>query len=356
MTAAFIPQAMRLKQARVEAKLTQGQLAELSGVDQSNISKIEHSKQNATTETFDRLISAITDHLGHSPVTLDAIDGVIGVVGRTQGKLVTVDPMAAPRAKDWMAEGFLARRYVTVLSGQEGAGKSYAAQTLVTALVRGDSQALGMNTPGVPLRALVVDAENIMVVDDDIDGTLALERFQTLGITSDNCHRLTITGAQGFDLDTDADALDAAVGDIKANSGLDVVVLDTLMSLTSLSDTNNDGMHRLLTKLNRLAMRHDVAVLLIHHMTKAGDKYSGAKAIGSTVAAVFTFARVIYKDPETGKKAQHPTLRFLSVYKQRIAPEPATLMLQVGPNGVTVPNSKIADEWSSELDDEGDDE
>jgi XRE family transcriptional regulator, regulator of sulfur utilization len=56
----------RLLQQRLAAGLTQKQLASASGVDQADISRIEHGENNPTTETLD----ALARPLG---VTLDLV-------------------------------------------------------------------------------------------------------------------------------------------------------------------------------------------------------------------------------------------------------------------------------------------
>lgn len=351
MTTAFLPMAERVKMARVEAKLTQGQVAELTGIDQANISRIERGK-GANNATCDRILNAITEYLGHTPVTLEALDGVIGVVGRTQGRLVLVDPMAEPKPIEWLAEGFLARRYVTMIAGQEGAGKSAVTQTLAVALSTGKREAIGMRLPGKICRGLILDAENVMVVEgEEPDGSLAQSRLQSFGLTDENASNLTIGGAAGFDLDKDSAALDGILSDL---GDIDYLVLDSFTSLWFGNENNVDDVRRVLNKLNKLAVKHNVGILLIHHTNKDGDAYRGTTAIGATIAAVFTFARVTLKSPETGKKEQHPTLRFLNTYKMRIAAETGGRMCIVSENGSiqSAQPTDLPDDYDTEEDGE----
>lgn len=351
-TAKHITYGARIRAARGEAKLTQSELAALSGVPQSNLSKIESEKQGCNANTYDRLMVAITKHLGHPPVTVGAVDGLYGITARAQGRLSRVDPMAPPKPVEWLARGFLARRFVTMIAGQEGAGKSSVTQMLAVGLAEGRKEALGMELPGVPLRGLVIDAENVMVVEGEApDGSLAQDRFQRYGLSKENADRIEIFGAAGFDLDKDFDTLDAALSDIGDNEDTRVhfVILDSFTSLWFGNENSVDDVRRVLNKLNRLAVKHNVGVLLIHHTNKQGDAYRGSSAIGATIAAVFTFARVMMKNPDTGKKDQHPTLRFLNCYKMRVAAEAKGRLLQIQGDGVfAAGTSDVPEEWSED--------
>lgn len=50
---------IRIKQFRLAAKLTQGQLAELASIDNNNLSRIENGKATPTLETVLKLSSAL---------------------------------------------------------------------------------------------------------------------------------------------------------------------------------------------------------------------------------------------------------------------------------------------------------
>lgn len=346
--AVLMPLGTRIAVARKEARMTQPELAAATGIAQSNISMIETGKTNPNAKTYDTLMGAIVAKMGHNPVTIDAVDGVLGIVGRSQGKLALVNSLlTAPDPIDWTVEGFLARRYVTILAGQEGSGKSMVAQTLAVALAEGRAEAFGFRLPGRPMRVLVVDVENVMVVDENVNGSLVKSRLQDYGLTAAGDAHLTVAGVQGFDLDKDSEILDAALTDAEnAGEPFDFIVLDSFRSLWTSGSENTPEAGRVLTKLNRLAHKHNCAVLLLHHTNKAGAAYSGHTSIGSTVAAVWTFSKLIHKDPDTGKKAQHPTARFLAPYKVRIAAEMRARIVSTSGQGIV--SHKTADDYAAE--------
>lgn len=346
--AARMPLGTRIALARKEARMTQPQLAKASGIAQSNISMIETLKTAPTAKTYDTLMGAIVTHMGRNPVSIDAVDGVLGIVGRSQGKIALVNSLlSAPEPVEWLVEGFLARRYVTMLAGQEGSGKSMVTQTLAVALAEGRSEAFGFRLPGRPMRGLVFDVENVMVVDDAVNGSLVKGRLQAYGLTATGDENLTVAGVQGFDLDKDSDVLDAVLADAEnAGAAFDFIILDSFRSLWTSGSENTPEAGRVLTKINRLAHKHNVAIIVIHHTNKAGAAYSGHTSIGSTVAAVWTFSRLVHKDPETGRKAQHATARFLSPYKVRISAEMKARIVSTSGNGIT--SSKTADDYAAE--------
>lgn len=359
--------AQRLRAARNAAGITQSELAKLTGINQPNIARYERGS-GATTETMDRLFGYLREHYAASAEVLDSLDGVLGIQGRTQGKLgVVLDPMAAPKPKDWIVQDFLARRNVTILAGQEGGGKSMATQTIAAACITGATETMGFHMPAGgrnadtnaerrPLRVLIVDVENVLMVDEDIDPSIVTERLQKYGMTEENKHYVTITGAQGFDLDMDSDGIDGILADAAANDrAFDVVILDSFRSLWTSGSENTPAAGKVLLKYMRIAHKHDAAILLLHHQNKAGAAYSGHSSIGSTVSAVWTFSKMLEASGVKGVAATpHPTMRYLSPYKVRIAPMAQGRMVATSDRGIVAPMT--ADEYAGLVVDPGTEE
>lgn len=354
-----IPTGTRIKIARTEAKLTQKGLAAISGIAQANISRYETGELKPQSGTVDALMAAIAQHRGGSAsVALDAVDGLLGIVGRTEGKLnIVLDPMAKPIAKDWVVDGFMAKRNVTIVAGQEGAGKSMLSQTLAAALINGDDSAFGFDLPGTPQRVLIVDVENVLSVDGHVDPSIVTERLQAYGLTEHNKQYLTIAGAEGFDLDDDSKALDAALGDAAENgTPYDVVIFDSFRSLWTSGSENTGAAGRVLIKYMRMAHKHNAAMLVLHHTNKAGAAYSGHTSIGSTVSAVWTFSKMVTKDEETGKNSQHPTLRYLKPYKNRLAVEASGTVVRTSTRGIIEQYGDLDDVFVDEGSEDDEDE
>lgn len=330
---AHLSTAQRLKIARTEARLSQPQLSALCGIAQANISRYENGQLAPNANTVDKIMQAITDHMGRPPTTLSAVDGALGIIGRTDGKLVPVNVMGTPKPVDWIADHFLARRFVTMLAGQPGAGKSSLTQTLVTAFAMGRDNAAGMPLPGKPLRSLIIDAENVMVTDpdDEPDASLVQSRLQEYGLDAAHADNVVCAGMYGFDLWKDRGALDALIADYaNDDKPFDVLVLDSFTSVWFGNENVVDQVRDVLNFLNRLAVKHNIAVLLIHHTDKTGDTYRGSSSIAATIAAVFTFSKFDDDDEDGGI----PSARVLRAVKVRIAAEPAPRFLYVTSHGI----------------------
>lgn len=344
----------RIKSARMLAGWTQQQLADACGTKQANVSHWENGRQ-ITSTVQDKAFAVLRNASAKAAELLDTYDGVLGIQGRSAGKLgVVIDPMAKPVPKEWIVQDFLARRNVTILAGQEGGGKSMLSQTITAACITGATETFGFHMPaGRPLRVLIVDVENVLMVDEDIDPSIVTERLQAYGMNEDNKHLVTITGAQGFDLDSDSDAVDGILGDaVKNDHAFDVVIFDSFRSLWITGSENTPAAGRVLLKYMRMAHKHDVAILVLHHQNKAGAAYSGHSSIGSTVSALWTFSKMLVPSGQKGIPATpHPTMRFLAPYKVRISPMAQSRIVRTSGEGITAPLS--ADEYAALVVDEG---
>lgn len=361
---ATLTTAQRIKIARTEKGWTQRQLAEATGLRQGHISRWESGQVRITAENLDRIMAAIG-----KTHTLQAVDGVLGIQGRAAGKLTIIDPYAEPRPVSWVAEGFVARGYVTMIAGEPGAGKSFVTQTLGVALANGGPEALGMRldtraacpdcggmravacdeepddlgghdqhdacdasgrVPCVtcdeeghvpaPLRVLTIDAEN--------GANLVQERAHSTGLAEAARDRYIVAGAEGFDIYKDRAVLDGILADLAAEGRpVDLVTLDSWTSLWFGNENVVDQVQSCLGSLNELAARHNVAILLIHHTDKEGETYRGSSAIAATIHAVFAFAR-------GDEKNDTPETRFLTCKKMRFAAEPPVRRLAVTAHGI----------------------
>jgi len=235
--------------------------------------------------------------------------GVLGVptsgtpgtsVGRPKLRMLDVAMMAAtePPPVPWVVQPLLARSCVTMLAGREGTGKSMLALALAAAIGHGASIA-GLDCQ--PGRVLYVDAEN--------GEREAHRRIRGLGVPP---HGLVYLEADAFSLRADVGLLDAAITEHKPT----VVVLDSLRSLAPGLDENDSGAAEgVLRPVVRLAQTREVAVLVLHHASRASGEYRGSTAIGAAVELGFTLARNP-EDPEAR------TRRRLACWKSRPAAEP----------------------------------
>lgn len=340
----------RLRSMRSTANLKQSDVAKATGISQEQISRYESGSSKPNAATYDRLVDFYRNASSAVREQDDAYNGVLGIQGRSQGKLSPVrDLMAPPVVKEWLVSNFLARRYVTVFAGQEGAGKSMLAQTIAKALACGEPEAFGFRLPGNVHRTLIVDVENVNMIDTEhVDGSDVGERLQAFGLDEESAHNITVVGCDDFDLSQDMDVLDGILTDAeKDGRPYSLLVLDSFRSLWVSGSENTPEAGRVVGRLKKMAHAHNVAILLLHHTNKAGAAYSGHTSIGSQASGgVWTFSKLVHKNELTGKKDGHPTLRYIGAYKNRIAPEAKGRIVSVSGQGIV--SAKSADEYEAE--------
>jgi DNA-binding XRE family transcriptional regulator/5S rRNA maturation endonuclease (ribonuclease M5) len=204
-----------------------------------------------------------------------------------------------PPPVPWQVDGLAVRGDVTVLTGDPGAGKSLLALTLGGAVARGESIAGIGCMEGT---ALYVDAEN--------GGREIHRRLHSLGIPAAG---VNVIEADGVDLRDPGDfaELDALVERFKPA----LLVLDSLTAFwPGANERKTEDVAPTLYGLKRLAERHGVAILLLHHRPKDGGEYRGTTAIAAAAQLGFTLGKV-KSDPDR-------TRRRLHCWKCRPAAEP----------------------------------
>jgi hypothetical protein len=196
-----------------------------------------------------------------------------------------------------------------MLAGREGCGKSMLALALSAALGHGWREVVEM--PSVyPGLVVYVDAEN--------GPREAHRRLHGLDV---NPHRLVYVEADGFSLKTHREELEALV---EAHD-LALLVLDSLRSLAPGLDENDSmQVEAVLRPITRLAQTRHIAILILHHASRASGEYRGSTAIGAAVELGFTLARHP-EDPQAN------TRRRLTCWKSRPAAEPAPRWLTIEP-------------------------
>lgn len=303
--------ATRIRVARAAAGMKQSELAELAGVPQSEISRIETGTIRPLSSTVDRLMQALDGH------AVDVRKRPTVLAGghaddHSPGTLRTVDLTGDVSPIDWLVGGMVARGAVTMLAGQEGSGKSMLAQSLAGAAVRGRHSLIGMDVQ--PARVWIVDAEN--------GEQLIRQRFAGFGMQGHEWQRLRISEARGFDLMLDVEQLHAGLREWHA----DLVIFDTWTSLWGGSEAFAPGVKRCLNSLRELAQEHGCGVLLLHHTTKTRSAsvvaYRGSSAVGGTVEAVFLLLR---------DELDRRTLR---CHKMRLGAEPGERRFRLTGSGV----------------------
>lgn len=310
--------AQRIRIARSEAGITQKALAELTGIAQPNLSRYEAGSSKPTAGTVDTIMEALAALTGNR--SLNAIDGVLGIRGRSAGKLELVDLTQEPEPISWVVAGFLARGYTTVVAGESGAGKSNLSQTLGAALANGAEYACGMTLPGTPQRGLFIDAEN--------GKNLILDRAKNMLGLQESAHaNYHVAEARGFDLRYDSDIVVGILEDAQTcGAPYDFMVIDSMMTTWFGSVMNADQVREYMQRMNEIAARFNIGLLIIHHTGKGGEFY-GSFAIEANVSgALFEFIK---------RGGDESMERELHASKMRLAAAPAPIRLFVTNHGIS---------------------
>jgi RecA-family ATPase len=216
--------------------------------------------------------------------------------------MLSTEPPPVP----WVVEPILVAGCVTMLAGREGQGKSMLALALASAVGHGST------VPGLDCesgRVLYIDAEN--------GEREAHRRVRGLCVKP---RTLVYVEAQGFNLAADIALLEGLVTEHKPS----VVMLDSLRSLAPGLDENDSKQAEAAVRpVSRLAQKHGLPVLLLHHAGKGGHEYRGSTAIGAAVELGFTLSRH-EEDPEKRSR------RKLACWKSRPAPEAETRWISMG--------------------------
>jgi hypothetical protein len=223
-------------------------------------------------------------------------------------RVLDVEYMLAtePPPVPWIVEPLLVAGCVTMLAGREGQGKSMLALALASAVGHGASVA-GLECGSG--RVLYIDAEN--------GEREAHRRVRGLCVKAGT---LVYVEAQGFNLAADIALLAGLVEEHKPT----VVMLDSLRSLAPGLDENDSKQAEAAVRpVSRLAQKHGIPVLLLHHAGKGGHEYRGSTAIGAAVELGFTLSRA-EDDPDKR------TRRKLAPWKSRPAPEPDERWISMG--------------------------
>lgn len=325
-----IPLGKQIAIAMAELGWGQKDLSAATGIAQPNISRWVNGIAQPSGKSFARCMEAIVANGGS--VALDAANGVLGIFGRTGGALEIVDLHEESEPIDALASvngsPFIARGYTTLIAGEGGGGKTLLTQTIGAGLANGDAYAAGMALNGRQNRVLFIDAEN--------GKNLVLKRKEGIGVREDAYHRYqvaVVTKGQSFDLKYDFDKFRAVVEDAhKSGEGYDLVVLDSLVSITTASEQSVNDMRDLFGKLDEVASNFGCAVLVIHHTGKDGV-YRGTSAIqGAVTCGLFEFTKRGKRD-ENGEVCGPK--RNLHCAKMRIDAEPKDITLYVAGTGVT---------------------
>jgi hypothetical protein len=207
---------------------------------------------------------------------------------RTVHGSVTYQPLSLPklatfefREPEMVVEGLLPRGSLTLLAGREKSGKSLLVSDLAACVAGGDPF-LGRAVRAGPV-ILVPAEENLR------DVWLRLER-RLGGNTDPPLFVLPVNRGEDDLLDLNRPACLRGLNALVIAYAPAILILDPMRELHGLSENDADVMGPLLRPVRRLAHETDTAIVLVHHMSRAGN-FRGSTAIRAAVDQEWAFRR-----------------------------------------------------------------
>ncbi|HEV3083594.1 MAG TPA: AAA family ATPase, partial [Gemmataceae bacterium] len=248
------------------------------------------------------------------PPSASAVDAVPSPAPPPNTDGFVVISEVAPCAVPWVWPGWIPAGKITVLDGDPGTGKSTLLIDLAARLSRGrampDGQAAG------PAAVILLTAE------DNLADTVR-PRLEAADADLARCHSWrAVEGSRQLLLPRDLGLLERRVQE----TGARLLIVDPFFAfLDGRLDGNRDQHVRIcLSQLSGLCERHDLAAVLVRHLTKRGPQkalYRGGGSIGIIGSA--RAGLLLARDPE------RPTGRILAGTKRNLAEGGPSLALHL---------------------------
>ena len=194
-----------------------------------------------------------------------------------------------PDSLSWVIPDWIPRRMVTTLFGKEGSGKTLFMQRLCTCLA-GGHPALGRPAPNAenklrPLKCAMMLAEDEPGIVTGRQLRICTELQIRIGDLGDRLlfhKRVAEMEPRLFGYDRDNNMSDTQFmtwldSYLEANPDLDLLVADSITDFFDDNENDKSRVTRFMRRLNHVAAKHDIAIVLIGHPAKASEsEYSGS--------------------------------------------------------------------------------
>jgi len=217
----------------------------------------------------------------------------------------------------WLVRQLWGAAAVGVIGGPPKACKSWLGLELATSVASGTA-CLGhfpVETPGPVVAYLAEDA--LHAVRQRI---AQICQHRGLTLVKLNLHMVTAPSLR-LDLEPDRRALDQTLAELQPK----LLLLDPLIRLHRLDENSSADISGLLGFLRELNRRHDVAIVLVHHMAKRARQDLGQALRGSSDVHAWT-------DSACYLQHRQQQLRLTVQHRAAAAPDPMLLRF-VGGNG-----------------------
>jgi hypothetical protein len=229
---------------------------------------------------------------------------------------------------EWVWRGWIPRGMITLLGAAPGAGKSFLALDLAKRIVQHESWPDGQVNTSQRRNILYVDAEQVP--------QLANERALSWGIPRSKLYFLLPEADDMIDFGKPRyrDLLTEMAYQLQP----ELVILDSLSSISSKGENNVEDVRVVLGFLNMLAQEYKVGLVLIHHLRKGSnngqlklwdvsmDDFRGSGHIIAMARSVMGVSVV-----QTAAEADRNGPRKVEIIKTNLGPYPEALGFEFAP-------------------------
>lgn len=233
--------------------------------------------------------------------------------GQALGPIAWADLKSKVSAIEWLWPGWVPKGLLTILSGEQEAGKSIMALVLSKTVTRGLSWPDGQRFEGDIGKVLWIDAEGLLAVN--------LERVDDLDIPDEQIVKPRIDADGLTDPDLLTDAGWASFVKALQTEAVRLCVIDSLGGV--IEDESDPRAKSFSQRLAVLASETGVPILLIHHPRKpTGADRRGTITIDRIRGSggITQFARSVIAIQQPDPAAQH--LRAVESLKMSLMPKP----------------------------------
>jgi len=199
-----------------------------------------------------------------------------------------------PLAVQWLMQNRIPKRFITVMAGRTGIGKSFVACDLIARISCGGEIPFSDGAKFAPGGTLIIseDSHEYVLAPRLIDAEANMDRI----------HAMTWAAMGKYNLG-DTEMLTRAVGEV--DGGVSVVLIDPPTNFLEGTDEHkNSEVRQLVMRVVEWALERDLAVLFILHVNKNAKGIEAINRVMGSVAWVTTsrIAHTFCPDPEDGDR------------------------------------------------------
>lgn len=201
-------------------------------------------------------------------------DKFVEEVKTTDKKLTVRLSRVQPKKVDWLVPGRIPKRFITIMAGRTGVGKSFVSHDIVARLTTGNE---------IPCAGgLCFERGGALIISEDPPEYIIAPRLIALGADLNRVNCMTWESMHHYHLG-DTDMLGLACDEV--DGGVSLVMIDPPTNfLQDVDEHKNSEVRQLVMRVVEWASGRDVAVLFVLHVNKQTGK--GIEALNRVMGSV----------------------------------------------------------------------